>query len=256
MSQPSQKTTALIINVREHGESDKIVTFYCPQKGKLTAIAKGAKRSKKRFVNKLELFTELDIIYVGNRNSSLVRIDSAELINHYYHLRANYRLYVGAMLICELINLWTRENDGDDDLFALLTWALADLGKTQQPQRTVVLFMIRMLTILGFQPHLSNCLACGADDVKAAPYYFITHHGGIFCKNCRPAANSRQLPVAINTLKLLGKAQTIEQDKLNRLKFASNSIQESLKLLRSYTVSILHRDIHSWQELLATQEER
>ena len=53
------RTRGIILRVNDYGESDKLVTFFSPDIGKATAIAKGAKRSQHRFVNKLELFTLL-----------------------------------------------------------------------------------------------------------------------------------------------------------------------------------------------------
>ena len=52
----SKDMTAIVLRVNDLGESDKIVTFYSKQEGKLAGIAKGAKKSKKRFSNKLEIF--------------------------------------------------------------------------------------------------------------------------------------------------------------------------------------------------------
>lgn len=118
-----QTTLAVVIKLADHGESDKIVTFYCPILGKLTGIAKGAKKSKKRFLNKLELFSQLEIEYTPNRRSSLVRIDHAELIQPYPTLRTSYDRFAAASLVCELTYFWTRENDGDQELFNLLLWA-------------------------------------------------------------------------------------------------------------------------------------
>ena len=55
--------TAIVLKVNDLGESDKIVTFYSKQAGKIAGIAKGAKRSKKRFSNKLEMFSLLEVQY-------------------------------------------------------------------------------------------------------------------------------------------------------------------------------------------------
>ena len=49
-----ERTPALVLRGRTHGESDKIVTFLTRDWGKVTGIAKGAKRSQRRFVNVLE----------------------------------------------------------------------------------------------------------------------------------------------------------------------------------------------------------
>lgn len=56
MGAPELESDALVLHCRDHGESDKIITLLTKNAGKFSGIAKGANRSKKRFVNKLELF--------------------------------------------------------------------------------------------------------------------------------------------------------------------------------------------------------
>ncbi len=163
-----QHTSAVVIRVLDHGESDKIVTFYCPELGRLTGIAKGAKRSKKRFVNKLELFSQLQIRFAGNSRSSLVRIDQAELVNAYPVIRSNYSRYTAATLIGELMLHSSRENDGDPKVFKLLVWSLAQLNKGKEVDQTIILFQIRMLALAGYQPMLKGCVRCGRIDRRCS----------------------------------------------------------------------------------------
>ncbi len=63
MGQTVLESPAVVLNCYDHGESDKIVTLFCQNIGLITGIAKGANRSTKRFVNKLELFTLLHVYY-------------------------------------------------------------------------------------------------------------------------------------------------------------------------------------------------
>src|SRR6056300_1575543 len=105
---PIQQTSAIVIHIADQGESDKLITFYCPDIGKLKAIAKGAKRSIKRFVNKLELFSFLSISY--HDQYSIPIVSDADLIDSHINLRTDYNLYSQAMLVCELTRNWTHEN--------------------------------------------------------------------------------------------------------------------------------------------------
>ncbi len=103
--------TAIVLKVSDLGESDKIVTFYSMQAGKMAGIAKGAKKSKKRFSNKLEIFSLLDVTYDDRDRAGLVRIDEAELLAPFMSLRGNYELSVNAVPKCEYIR-----TSGDSDL--------------------------------------------------------------------------------------------------------------------------------------------
>ena len=246
----TRQTLAVVVNVADHGESDKIVTLFTAAHGKLTGIAKGAKRSKKRFVNKLEIFTLLEVQYATNTRSSLIRIDQASLVSAFPLLRKDYGRYAAASLICELILHWTRENDAETELFTLLAWSLEGLGKGQPAARTVVLFGVRMLDILGYQPQLSGCLDCGKLDAAGSPYRFSTGRSGMLCARCvRNNSTPAQIPLSLNTIKLLQKAQELEKNKLGRLQFSETSTSEAVTLLRYYSRHLLQRDLQSWNFL-------
>ena len=80
------ESAAIVLDCRDHGESDKIVTFFCRDIGRITGIAKGAKRSKKRFVNKLEIFSSLCIQHTLPQNGRLAFIAEAELLDGFITL--------------------------------------------------------------------------------------------------------------------------------------------------------------------------
>ncbi|MFC1841291.1 DNA repair protein RecO, partial [Thermodesulfobacteriota bacterium] len=89
-------STAIIMRVREFGESDLLITFFTPDRGKMNGIAKGAKRSKSRFVNCLDIFSLVSLEYSIKRNSSLHFIHSGKLIDAFPGLRKNYRTLIQA----------------------------------------------------------------------------------------------------------------------------------------------------------------
>ncbi len=240
-----QHTQAVVIRVIDHGESDKIVTFYCPELGKLTGIAKGAKRSKKRFVNKLELFSRLNIVFAANRYSSLVRIDRAKLVNSHPAITGDYQRYAGAILICELLLNWSRENDGDRQLFDLLLWSLEQLANGQPTHKTIIIFYIRMLGISGYEPQFNGCLSCGMLTPEVAPFSFRPSRNGIICRRCNPG-NRTTVPVALSTAKLLQHISELPLAKVNRLQFSPASELEAMGLLKAYGNFLLQREINSW----------
>lgn len=247
------QTPAVVINVTDYGESDKIVTCYCPGLGKLRGVAKGAKRSRKRFVNKLEVFSLLELQYATGRHTSLARIDQAEMLHPFPLLRGSYEVYAAATLICELLLNWTRENDGDEELFALLVWAFTQLDQGQPVADTLILFQIRMLDLLGYRPRLFGCLECGGLGVADAPYRFSPSKSGLVCARCSDGATPAEPtspPLALSTVMLLLKAQDLPRQKLGRLRFSPAACRESLAMLRRYGTYLLQREIHSWDHLV------
>ena len=243
----TKKMTAVVLKVGDLGEADKIVTLYSKQVGKLAGIAKGAKKSKKRFSNKLEIFSLLDILYDDRSRSGLVRIVEAELLIPYISLRQNYDRYVGAALACELIYYWSRDYDADRNIFDLLIWTLQNIDKGKSSRIVLIFFQIKLYTLLGYKLHLSGCIKCGIAEQAGKPYVFHPGRHGLLCRNCSPSPMSREtVSLSMNTIKLLQHAQDLPMEKIERLRFSDASIREALLLFRAYGQYLLQREIKAW----------
>ncbi len=249
----TKKMTAVVLKVGDLGEADKIVTFYSKQTGKLAGIAKSAKKSKKRFSNKLEIFSLLDVLYDDRSRSGLVRIVEAELLAPFISLRENYDRYVGAALACELIYYWSKDYDADRNIFNLLVWALQNIDKGKSSRIVLIFFQIKLYTLLGYKLHLSGCIKCGIAEQAGKPYVFHPGRHGLLCRNCSPSLISREMvSLSMNTIKLLQHAQDLPMEKIERLRFSDASIREALLLFRAYGQYLLQREIMAWDFLEKT----
>ena len=242
----------LVLCVSEHGESDKIVTFYSPELGKVTGIAKGAKRSKKRFVNKLEEFSLLRILYNPPKRDGLHFLREAELEDAFISLRNTYPRYVAATFIGELILRFTREHDPDPNIFSLLLWGVQSLEKGRDPLETCALFHLRILGAAGYQPVLDCCGFCG-ETVRAGQNYGLHTGGALACGKCRGTIQGGSTAITVQTLRFLHHAQRVELVNLERLRLSHKNIEESLEILHKYTLHLLQHEIHSWQQIKALQ---
>lgn len=246
----TKRMQAVVLRVADLGESDKIVTFYSLQSGKITGIAKGAKKSRKRFSNKLEIFSLLDVLYDDRSRSGLVRIAEAELLSPFISLREHYDRYVGGVLACELVYCWSRDFDADRNIFSLLVWTLQNIDRGKPSRLVHIFFQVKLYGFLGYRPDLSGCLKCGVAGHEGMPYMF--HHGrhGLLCRNCSPSFMSRDVAtLSMNTIKLLRHAQDLPMEKLDRLCFSEASIKEALALFKTYGQYLLQREIKAWDFL-------
>ncbi|MCL7487109.1 MAG: DNA repair protein RecO [Desulfobulbaceae bacterium] len=242
-------TRGLVLSISEHSESDKIVTFYSPDLGKAAGIAKGAKRSKKRFVNKLEEFSLLRILYTPPKRDSLHFLREAELENAFLSLRNTYPRYVAATFIGELTLRFTREHDPDPTIFELLLWAIQNLENGRAPLEICALFHLRILGAAGYQPVLDCCGVCG-ETIRAGQRYGLHTGGGVLvCDTCRGAIHGGSTAITVQTLKFLHHAQRAELGTLERLRLSPKNIAETLAILHKYTLHLLQHDIHSWQQI-------
>jgi DNA repair protein RecO (recombination protein O) len=246
MSALVKESSVIVLDCHDHGESDQIVTFYCHGIGRMTGIAKGSKRSRKRFVNKLELFSSLLLCYTEPRRGNLVFIVEAELVESFIHLRQSLPLYMAASVMRELVLVATRDLDGDDGLFSLLQWGLQSLD-TGRPVLTVLtFFQIKFFEQIGYRPNLSSCLRCEQPFGACQEYGFDSLAGGIVCAYCREErGQSSVLPLSPGTVKILVSAQNQPLDRLHRLFLSGAVLHEALTLLYCYGRHLLQREICS-----------
>jgi DNA repair protein RecO (recombination protein O) len=249
MSGLSKESAAIVLDCYDHGESDRIVTFFCQDIGRMTGIAKGAKRSQKRFVNKLELFSLLSVRYTESYTSNLAFIVEAELVESFLRLRQNMSLYVAATVIRELTLAATREMEGDDGIFSLLRWGLQslDAGRGGINALTVLaLYQIKFFERIGYRPHLGSCLRCNQPLAADQDYGFDSRRGGLVCKGCQGEGNGGIVThLSQGTIKILRSAQDQPLDRLHRLQLSALGAREALALLHYYGRHLLQREICS-----------
>jgi DNA repair protein RecO (recombination protein O) len=241
------QTEAVVLDSLDHGESDLILTLYCRTSGRISAIAKGARKSRKRFVNKLELFSFIHTSYTARPGSSLAFLAEAELHTSFIHIRHNYRLYSVASIIREVMLTTIREGEPDVNVFRLCLWALHSLDTNQPPETVLCLFLVRFYALLGYQPEFSGCSNCKKPVAAEQDYRFDVERGGLRCSDCTPHIRQHPAYLALGTIKLLQSALDLPLERLQRLKVGSSSLRQALPFLHQYGQQIFQRDIISWR---------
>ena len=248
MSTVKTDLPGVVLDCRDHGESDKIITLFCQQVGRLTAIAKGAHRSKKRFVNKLELFSFLQINYSRSKTGGLALIADAELLNSFIELRQSAQRFQAATVIRETMLLATREQLRDDQLFQLLLWALHALDRKMECRNIIALFLVKLFDCIGYQPDLSGCRNCGLAYQGGGSAAISIGAGGLICSNCMKSGEFMGIQLSAGTIKALVSIQEQPLEKIERIKLSGSMLTEMLDLLYKYGRHLFQRDIYSWKQ--------
>ncbi|MBM9537213.1 DNA repair protein RecO [Desulfobulbus alkaliphilus] len=249
-----RSTCAIVLRVVDYAESDKLVTLYSRDLGRITGIAKGAKKSKRRFVNKLEEFSLLQLLYQTPRiENGLFFIAEAELLNAYLALRTDYRRYTTAAYLNELTVRFTREADPDSRLFTLLQWALASLERNDNPAKIIALFHLRLLAAVGYRPELSACGSCRLAITTGSGHHFrlVPGSGALICTSCHPWRELESTRLSPRTVAFLSNAQSFALHQLNRLQPSRQAAAEAMVALHAYTLHLLQQDIQSWPAVYA-----
>lgn len=247
-----QRTSAIILNHQDFGESDKIVTFFSSTFGKIKGIAKGAKNSRKRFANQLELFSLVRAIFLEKSSSSLSRIEECDVLESFGSIRTSPLKYAYSAYFSELVDAAVKECDPHIELFYLLVWAFRNIDQGSPLGRLSLLFQVRLLGIIGYAPTLTACTGCQLWKEGNIYYSFNHEKGGILCPECSPRFTSSRLSPGI--LKILSLAQKMPLPKLSRLQFGSQSLSEAEQVLEAFTQSVIGREIKSLRFLYQSRK--
>jgi len=244
MAAQATETEAVVLNCIDHGESDIIVTLLCQKSGRISAIAKGARKSKKRFVNKLELFSFLHISYQQKPGWGLAFLSEADLHTSFLNIRLYPNLYAVASVIREFLLISMKDGEADNKIFSLCLWAFHSINQNQQPRAILTLFLIQFFDYIGYRPDFELCNRCNTPYSTTHTYRFDATKGGITCSSCNKTGKHH---LSHGTIKILQVAQNQPLEKLQRLKISGAILEETLQLLHNYGRQLFQRDIASWK---------
>lgn len=238
------KTSGLVLRTHPYGESDVIVSFFSREFGKMKGMAKGAKRSKKRFANVFEPFSLNNFIFTRKNRDSLSFIEACDIIDHYPIIRQDLEKTLIASYFIELADAFSPEGKGNMALFELLMDFLALLGREKIADTAIRFFEMRLLKITGFEPTLSACIRCKTPVTNGCSYSFFPEEGGIVCRSCAsPERYDQTISAgAVRTL-LLGKDMEIE--KIKRVCLSNNLSAESRSITCGFISFVLGREVKS-----------
>jgi DNA repair protein RecO (recombination protein O) len=229
-------TEALVLRSVDFGESDRIVHLLVADAGRLTAIAKGARRSLRRFPGTLDLFNHLRIQVERRRSAGLARLEQATLIEAFTPLRSEPARFALGCYLLELLDRLAPEGADRADGRRLFGFALAALRTIATPRRIDsrlrTLLELRALDALGLRPELSRCVRCGSDlpDGGAGEVAFAVADGGPVCAGCLRDGEP-VLRVHRGTLRALDQGLRFELERLDRLVMNRHTLEESRRIL-------------------------
>lgn len=185
MSVAIQKDQAIILNTRPFKENDLLVLFFGRNTGKISSIARSAKRSLKRFGGGLDSGSEVIAHFTTKNSSSLATLSEIELLNGHLPLRKNIAHLSAAAYLIELVMLATADEEVNEALYDLLSQSLSLLEERVTPA-FIRAFELKFLALLGYRPNCQTCANCQAEvqRLKNGTYPFSIREGGILCPHC------------------------------------------------------------------------
>jgi DNA repair protein RecO (recombination protein O) len=176
----ASKCEAIVLATRALGEADTLAVLFTAEHGKVRCAARGAKKSKRRFVGGLGGGAVGTAELHAPSRSGLWRLDSfTPRLDHGAMGRDLVRFAYVAYL-CELTDALTEEHHAEADLFATLHEAIATTLVGVPEPLVLRRYELALLQQLGHLPALDHCCVCGSD-IAAGEVPFDADRGGALC---------------------------------------------------------------------------
>jgi len=174
-----EKCEGIVIRTTNYGETNKIVTLYTREWGKVGVMARGAKKPNSRLAAVTQLFTYG--YFLVQKSNGLGGMQQGEMITPMRSIKEDIFLTAYASYIIDLLDKSTDERKPNPFLFELLYQTLNLINEGYDAEIIVHIFEMKMLNTLGLYPVLNQCSVCGNTE---GHFSFSIREGGLICHQC------------------------------------------------------------------------
>lgn len=197
MAEPQQSSVVILRKVN-YADQDLIVTLFGRDVGKFSAIAKGARASKKRFGGGLQPMRLLLAIYSRKQNQNMAFLREISVLDDFSGIASSFDKITAASYATELVREVAQADHPEPETFDLLTAFYADLS-ARAPNAgdelswvKVILFQfeLRLLALQGALPAFKMCFRCGRSRAEMDKFRLMRSGEGLICAECRRAGEA------------------------------------------------------------------
>lgn len=226
-----KKAIGFIIRAIDFGESDRIITVFSREVGKISLLAKGARKTESRFGAALELLTLSEFVYYYREGLKV--LSQADMVEAYSQLKGDYDRLITGLRCAHWLNRLLEDDHAEERAFTLFQQLLAALTEEEGPTILYELaFKLKLLAGLGVAPTLDRCAVCGKIPKQS---WFSMEKGGTLCERCREKDGARELPLDPGTARGLYMVLRLPFHKLRRLRLAEGVTALGEQLIDEFT---------------------
>ena len=153
------KINGVVLSESNMGDFDKMLTILTPNVGKISCVAKGARRPRSALLAGTQIFCFGE--YLMYKGTNTYHINSVEPIEVFYNIRTDLDKLKYAVHINKIIQDVTHENQNCFNILQLLLNTLYVISETDKDLELVLsIFKLRLVSILGFKPKIASCVNC------------------------------------------------------------------------------------------------
>ncbi|WP_026476310.1 DNA repair protein RecO [Alkaliphilus transvaalensis] len=226
------KTEGFVLKNNKYGETDSMLTLFTRKVGKITAIAKGARRPKSNLLAGIQPFCYSDfVLYKGKSLYTVSQCDSKEI---FYKIREDLDALTYGAYYLELVEAVTNEGQTNNRLFNLLGKTLTVISTKDIEILTVTRsFELKLLTYAGYKPHLTSCVSC--NNTSFSQIKFSVEEGGLLCPNCFQV-DPFAIKISVTAVRLANYLINKDITEIQKLKVNDKLNKELKEILRKYII--------------------
>ncbi|MCA8999957.1 MAG: DNA repair protein RecO [Planctomycetaceae bacterium] len=234
----TDKTDAVVIRLVDFSESSKVVTLFTREFGKVSGLAKGAKRLKSAFELSIDLLSECRVVLLRKSGSTLDLVTESKLIHRFQPLTGSLSHLYAGYYVAELLNALTEEDDPHIELYKFAVHTLKELESTESIFIPVTRFELALLREMGQLPDFDTCTICHSELHLGDGARFWVSQSGLICSQCgRSEYDSTE--IHSGTLALLRKLLGEDDHLVSRLVINERQKKELRRLVTSAVTYVL-----------------
>jgi DNA repair protein RecO (recombination protein O) len=184
---------AIVLSLENFGEADRYVQFYTQKWGMISALAKSARKSKRRYVGGLDLFCH-DEIFLRGDPKERPYLNELSVINSFAGIRDHLDRLLSAGKVAQWVRKLANTATPMPQIYSLIGQTLSLIEKEDSTERLELLnliFRLKLLSELGFKPRVDRCAQC-EEEVFSSALRFDLESGGVLCANCAKGTLRRE----------------------------------------------------------------
>jgi len=218
----------------DYRDSDRIVTLLTEDYGKISALARGARRSQRRFGGALQPYVLMNAYFRPGRGE-LAHLERVSVDRSFHGILRNLDAIGSAGVALAVIRERLPEHEPEPVVFDSAVRFLEALNQGAPAEEALLTLQIRVLTVLGFSPTLDGCVGCGKVPAAGRAASFDASRGGIVCRAC----GGGRLVLSAAALRLWATVQaTIEYADAQWPELERAQIREALDQLDAFHATV------------------
>jgi DNA repair protein RecO (recombination protein O) len=180
-------TEALLVRRVEYGESDLVLTLLTQKLGKVSALARGARKSTRRFAGALEPMHTLLVELDERPGAELVSLASATLKQPRAKILSNLPAMEAAGKALSWVRSAAPPRTPEEAPYAVLTLLLDRLAAAEDADAVAVALAeagLSLLSAFGWGIDFERCVRCGRQASPEQSASVDAVRGGLICRSC------------------------------------------------------------------------